>query len=285
MKKIGRRQAHSVTGDLTLILFLTLVGSFMVLPFIYSILQSLKPMEELFIFPPKFFVRNPTLGNFMDLFLRTNNMWVPFERYISNSIYISVLGTLLSVLVSSLGAYPLAKMKFKGRVVYEKIIVISLLFVHQVTAIPQYVIMSKLGMIDTMSALIFPAVASSLSIYLMKNFMSQLPDDLIEAAKVDGSSHLRTFAQIVMPNVKPAWITVVILTFQGLWNRGTGAYIYSEQLKNLPTLLTQISASSTVSTAGIAAAAAVFLMIPPVFVFVFSQNKIVETMAYSGIKG
>jgi len=212
-------------------------------------------------------------------------MWVPFERYISNSIYISVLGTLLSVLVSSLGAYPLAKMKFKGRVVYEKIIVISLLFVHQVTAIPQYVIMSKLGMIDTMSALIFPAVASSLSIYLMKNFMSQLPDDLIEAAKVDGSSHLRTFAQIVMPNVKPAWITVVILTFQGLWNRGTGAYIYSEQLKNLPTLLTQISASSTVSTAGIAAAAAVFLMIPPVFVFVFSQNKIVETMAYSGIKG
>lgn len=284
-RKVGRGQAHSLHGDIIMFIFLGLVGCFMILPFVYSIAQSLKPMEELFVFPPRFFVRNPTLDNFRDLFLRTNNMWVPFERYIFNSLIISLVGTGLSVIISSLAAYPLAKFVIPGSRTFERVIVMSLLFVYEVTAVPQYILLSKLGLIDTMGALLLPALASSLGLYLMKNFISQLPDDILESARVDGAGNFGIFFKIVMPNVKPAWITVMILTFQTLWNRGSGSYIYTEQLKNLPTLLSQISTTNTVSTAGIAAAATVFLMIPPILVFIFSQSQVVKTMAYSGIKG
>ena len=284
-QKTGRRQAHSIGGDILLFLFLLLVGVFMILPFVYSIVQSLKPMEELFIFPPKFLVRHPTMDNFKDLFLRTNNMWVPLERYIFNSILLSVAGTIFSVIISSMAAYPLAKYVFPGSRFFEKLIILALLFVYEVTAIPQYIILSKMGLIDSLWSMLLPAMASTLGLYLMKNFMTQIPDELLEAARVDGAGHLIIFWRIVMPNVKPAWVTAIILTFQSLWNRGTSSYIYTEQLKNLPTLLSQISTTNTVSTAGISAAATVFLMLPPIIVFLFSQSQVVETMAYSGIKG
>lgn len=284
-QRVGRRQAHSRWGDFFVFLFLALVGVFMALPFIYAVVQSLKPPEELFVFPPKFFVRNPTLENFVNLFLRTNNMWVPFERYIFNSLLVTVAGTAFSVLISSLAAYPLAKFVFPGSRGFEKLIVLSLLFVYEVTYIPQYVLLSKMGLIDTLWSLFLPALASSLGLYLMKNFMTQIPNDLIEAAKVDGAGNWRTFWTIIMPNVKPAWITLIILSFQSMWNRDTGSYIFTEQLKNLPAIFRQISATNTVATAGIASASAVLLMIPPILVFLFTQSQVVETMAYSGIKG
>ncbi|MBR7132642.1 MAG: carbohydrate ABC transporter permease [Clostridia bacterium] len=283
-KRTGRRQVHTVGGDIVLAIFLVIVGVFMFLPFIYSIVQSLKPMEELFVFPPKFFVRNPTLSNFKDLLLHTNNMWVPLERYIFNSFFVSVAGTVGSVIIGSMAAYPLAKFRFPGSALYEKIIVLSLLFVYNVTAVPQFIIMSKLKMVDTLWAVLLPSMASSLSLYLMKNFMSQLPDDLIEAAKIDGAGHMKIFLGIVMPNVKPAWVTAVIFVFQGLWNMQTDSYIFTESLKNLPTLLMQIS-TGTVATAGISAAASVILMLPPIIVFLISESQVVETMAHSGIKG
>ena len=257
----------------------------MALPFVYAIVQSLKPMEELFIFPPKFLVQNPTSENFLDLFLRTNNMWVPFERYIFNSVLVTAAATAFSVVISSMAAYPLAKFVFPGSRGFEKLIVLSLLFVYEVTYIPQYVLLAKIGLIDSLWSLFFPALASSLGLYLMKNFMTLIPNDLIEAARVDGAGTWYTFWRIIMPNVKPAWITLVILSFQGLWNRDTGSYIFTESLKNLPAIFRQISASNTVATMGISAASAVLLMIPPIVVFLFTQSKIVETMAYSGIKG
>lgn len=156
---------------------------------------------------------------------------------------------------------------------------------YEVTYIPQYVLLSKMGLIDTLWSLFLPALASSLGLYLMKNFMTQIPNDLIEAAKVDGAGNWRTFWTIIMPNVKPAWITLIILSFQSMWNRDTGSYIFTEQLKNLPAIFRQISATNTVATAGIASASAVLLMIPPILVFLFTQSQVVETMAYSGIKG
>ena len=284
-KKVGRRQAHSRWGDAIMFLFLALVGAFMILPFVYAVVQSLKPMEELLIFPPKFFVRNPTIENFTDLFMRTNNMWVPFERYIFNSLLVAVVGTATSVLISSLAAYPLAKFVFPGSRFFEKLVILSLLFVYDVVFIPQYILLSKMGLIDTLWSLLLPSFASSLGLYLMKNFMMQLPNDLIEAAKVDGAGNFYTFWRIIMPNVKPAWITLVILSFQAMWNRDTGSYIYTEALKNLPAVFRQISTSNTVATVGISSASAVLLMIPPILVFLFTQNKVVETMAYSGIKG
>ena len=256
----------------------------MLLPFIYAIAQSLKPTEELFLFPPNFFVRNPTFDNFLDLFWRTNNMWVPFERYIVNSVVMTVAGTVGSVVFSAMAAFPLAKFRFPGSRVYETGVTLALLFVYEVTYIPQYVVLSSLHLIDTVWAVILPAMSCTLGLYLMKQFMSQLPDALLDAASVDGASTWRQFVSVVMPNVKPAWITATILTFQGLWNRDTSTYIFTEQLKNLPAVFRQISSTNTVATVGIGAAAAVLLMIPPLLVFVFSQSRMIETMAHSGMK-
>lgn len=283
--KVGRRANHSIYGDFTILIFLCLLGLFMIIPFIYSIVQSLKPIEELFVFPPKFFVRNPTADNFINLLMSTNNMWVPFERYIFNSIYMTIVGSVGSVIISSMAAYPLAKFIFPGSKIYFKIITLSLLFVYEVTYIPQYILLSKLSLIDTPFAIILPVFASSLGLFLMKQFMSQIPDSLVEAATVDGASTWTTFWMLIMPNVKPAWLTAFILSFQALWNRDTSAFIFTEQLKNLPAMFRQISVSNTIATVGIASAAAVILMIPPILVFLFSQSKILETMAYSGIKG
>lgn len=282
--KVGRRQTHSLAGNFFLLLILVVLGAFMMLPFIYAISQSLKPIEELFVFPPKFFVRNPTLDNFIDLFQSTNNMWVPFERYILNSIFMTVLGTAGSVLISAMAAFPLAKFRFPGSRVYELVITMALLFVYEVTAIPQYVVLSSLHLTDTVWAIILPSFAGTLGLYLMKQFMSQLPDALLDAASVDGAGTWRQFWTIVMPNVKPAWITAIILTFQGLWNRDTSSLIFTEQFKNLPAVFRQISATNTISTVGIGAAAAVLLMILPLVVFVFSQSRMLETMAHSGMK-
>lgn len=283
--KVGRRATHSIAGNIGVLAFLVLLGVFMVIPFVYAVAQSLKPPEELFVFPPKFFVRNPTPDNYINLFMRTNNMWVPFERYIFNSIYMTLISTIASVIFAAMAAFPLAKFRFPGSVLYSKIITVSLLFVYEVTYIPQYILLSKLGLIDNPLAIILPSIASTLGLFLMQQFMSQIPDALIEAATVDGSSTFRTFWSVVMPNVKPAWITAFILSFQATWNRDTSSFIFTEQFKNLPAIFRQISVSNTIATVGVASAAAVILMIPPILVFVLSQSNVLETMAYSGIKG
>ena len=283
--RVGRRQSHSIGGDIFLFTILFLIGAFMVLPFIYAISQSLKPMEELFVFPPKFFVRKPTLDNFVNLLLRTNNMWVPLERYFVNSIWVPLISTAGGVILAAMAAYPLAKFRFPGSKIFAAMITMALLFVYDVTAVPQYVILSGLNLLDTQWALILPAMASTLGLYLIKQFMSQLPTGLIEAAMIDGAGMWKQFWSIIMPNTKPAVITATILTFQAIWNRDSSSLIYSEQSKNLPALFRQVTATNTTATAGLAAAVGVVLMIPPIVVFIFSQRLMIETMAYSGIKG
>lgn len=283
--RVGRRQTHSVSGSVALLLFLVLLGSLMVLPFVYAVLQSVKPAEELFVFPPRFFVRNPTADNFINLFLRTNNMWVPLGRYITNSVVITVIGTAGSVILSALAAYPIAKFRFPGGKLFETMITMALLFVSDVTAIPRYVVLNALGLLDTQWALIFPAMAGTLGLYLMKQFMTQIPDELIEASMVDGAGIFRQFWSLIMPNTKPAWITALVLTFQALWAQDTSNLVFTESQKNLPALFRQITSTNTIATMGIAAAISIVLLIPPIVVFIVSQSRMIETMAYSGMKG
>ena len=282
---VGRRQSHSVGGDIFLFSILFLIGAFMVLPFVYAISQSLKPMEELFVFPPKFFVKKPTIDNFANLLLRTNNMWVPLERYLVNSIWVTIVSTAGGVLLAAMAAYPLAKFKFPGSNFISTMMTLALLFVYDVTAVPTYVILNELRLLDTQWALILPAMASTLGLYLIKQFMSQIPTGLIEAAMIDGAGTWRQFWTIIMPNTKPAVITAIILTFQAVWNRDSSSLIYTEQSKNLPALFRQITATSTVATAGISAAVGVIMMLPPIIVFIYSQSRMIETMAHSGLKG
>jgi ABC-type glycerol-3-phosphate transport system permease component len=213
----------------------------------------------------------------------TQNMWVPFQRYLFNSFFISTVGTAVYIVIASLAAFPLAKHKFPGSVLYFQIVVWAILFRPEVTGIPQYIIISKLGMVNTYFAVILPVLAGSFGVFLMRQFMVTIPDDMLEAAKIDGSSEYRTFWTIVMPVVKPAWLTLIIFTFQQLWNSTGVQYIYDENMKVLPVVLQQITTAG-IARAGAGSAVALFLMIPPILIFILSQSSVMETMAHSGLK-
>ncbi|MBR7132542.1 MAG: carbohydrate ABC transporter permease [Clostridia bacterium] len=282
-EKSGSGVIRSGGGSAVVFIILLVSALFMLLPFYYAIVQSLKPMQEIFAFPPKFYVRNPTLSNYKSLMQLTNSMWIPFWRYVFNSVSQTAIGTVLIIIISSLAAFPLAKCDFPGRNLIFKTVVTSLLFVGPITAVPAFIVIAKLGLYNTYLALIVPSLASSLGLFLMKNFMEQLNDSLIESAKIDGAGLVTIYYRIVMPLTKPAWITVMILTIQSLWGGAGNGYIYDEQLKSLPVALSQITASG-MARSGASAAAGVVLMIPPFIFFVLSQRNVVQTMANAGIK-
>ena len=275
---------RSVGGDLGITLMLTFLGAFMFLPMLYVVMQSLKPLDELWMFPPRFIVMNPTLRNFSDLFVLMNTSWVPFSRYIFNTVLVSVCGTAGNLLFASLCAYSLAKIKFPGRKGIFKTIRTSLMFHETVTAVTRFTIMSVLLLIDTPLALIIPAFGSTLGLYLMKQFMeTNVNDSVLESSRLDGATEWKTFWVIAMPMVKPAWLTLIIYCFQGLWNAGASIYIYSEELKSLNYAISQITAGG-VARAGASAAATVIMMLVPILVFVLTQSNIIETMGSSGMK-
>ena len=249
----------------------------------YAVLTAFKPMEEILIFPPSFYIKNPTADNFLELALMMEDSWVPLSRYIFNSLLISVVGTLGHLLLAGMAAYPLAKIPFPGRKGLKQVVVMSLLFTTSVTYIPMYMVMKYLHLIDTQWSMILPAMQSSLGLYLMMNFMSTLPESLLEAARLDGAGEFRICFGLVMPNVKPAWMTLMIFSFQGLWNATGTSYIYSEQLKMLSAITTTITAGGIART-GVSAAAALLMMLPPILLFVFAQNNVIETMSNSGLK-
>ncbi len=275
---------RSVGGDLGITLMLTFLGAFMFLPMLYVVMQSLKPLDELWMFPPRFIVMNPTLNNFSDLFVLMNTSWVPFSRYIFNTVLVSVCGTAGNLLFASMCAYSLAKIKFPGRKWIFKTIRTSLMFHETVTAVTRFTIMSVLLLIDTPLALIIPAWGSTLGLYLMKQFMeTNVNDSVLESSRLDGATEWKTFWVIAMPMVKPAWLTLIIYCFQGLWNAGSSIYIHSEQFKSFNYAIGQITAGG-IKRAGASAASQVIMMMVPIAVFVISQSNIIETMGSSGMK-
>ena len=284
MKKFFKRQiSRSIGGNAVIIVFLFAMSILMMLPLVYAIIQSLKPMEELFIFPPRFWVVRPTLSNFKNLFLLTENLWVPFSRYLFNSFFVVIICTVLQVIIASMAAYPLAKHQFPGKKLIFNLVVLSLLFAGEVTFLPQYILISSMNMIDTFWALILPSAAYSLGLYLMRQNLMGFPDSILEASRIDGASEATVFWKIVMPSMKPVWLTMVVFSFGSLWSRSDTNYIYSEQRKNLITLLTQIS-SGGIARAGVGAAISVLLMLPPIVIFIITQSNVIETMTSSGLK-
>lgn len=275
---------RSVGGDTGIFVFLAIMGVFMFLPMYYTVIQALKPLDELWAFPPKFYVVSPTLKNFKDLFRLMNTSWVPFSRYLFNTVIISVGGTFGNLFLSSLAAYVLSKLVFPGKKWMFKLVESSLMFNAVAGSIANFIIMSYLGWVDTLWAIIIPAWGSTLGLYLMKQFMdSSVSDAVLESARLDGAKELYIFWNIAMPMVKPAWLTLIVYSFQGLWNTGSTIYIYSEQLKTFSYAIGQILAGGIVR-AGAGAAASVVMMIVPIIVFIISQSNIIETMASSGMK-
>ncbi len=290
-RKSGRRifrKKHkalnrSMAGNASLFIFMGVCALFMVLPLVMIVNNAFKSLDELFRYPPTVFVRNPSTDNFYDLFILMSNSWVPFARYIFNTIIISGGGTVGHVLLASSAAYPLAKHDFPGKRFLFSIVVLSLMFSWQVTQIPNYLIITLLGINNTYLAVIMPAFAYGLGLYLMKQFMEQIPDSLIESARLDGASEYKVFWTIIMPNVKPAWLTLAVLQFQTMWGNTGSAFLRDEQLKPLQYALGQI-VNSGPARQGAAAVVTLIIAAIPVTFFIICQSSIIETMTTSGMK-
>ncbi|MBS7238601.1 MAG: carbohydrate ABC transporter permease [Acetatifactor sp.] len=278
-----RKPNRSIWGDIFLYLFLAFVALVMAFPIIYAVGSAMKPLDELFKFPPTILPQNPTFDNFSDLFVTMGKSWVTFSRYLFNTVFITAVGTAGHLLIASMAAFVLAKYEFPGGPLFFKIVTIAMMFTGYVTVIPNYLIINALGWVDTYWAIIIPAFASPMGLFLMKQFMEGLPTALIEAAKIDGANEWRVFSEIVMPNVKPAWMTLIIFSVQGLWNNRASTFIYSEEKKTLVYALQQIQGGGIART-GQGAAVLVVVMIVPIAIFIFSESQILETMASSGLK-
>ena len=290
MAKKLRTRGHRVVlnrsagGDAGITFMLTILGVIMFFPMYYVVIQSLKPLDELFMFPPRFYVINPTFDNFSELFTLMSDSWVPFSRYIFNTVFITICGTCGNLVRASMAAYSLAKLRFPGRNAIFQMIVMSLMFHSTVNQVTHFIILSAFGWVDTYLSVIIPSMAGTMGLYLMKQFMeSSVPDTVLESARLDGASEFRTFLIIAMPMVKPAWLTLMIECFKSLWNSGASIYIHSEELKTFNYAINQI-VTGGIARSGAGAAAIVIMMIVPIGVFVLNQSQIIETMGSSGMK-
>lgn len=266
------------------VVFLLLFGIFSVLPLIYCITTSFKPLDELMIFPPRFLVTRPTAQNYLALPGLLSNIRIPLSRYIFNSVFISLVTTVLYVFISTMAAFVLTKSHIKGKKLIFKSIQYALLFNAFTLAIPQYLIFSYLKMIDTYWVYVLPYLASTMGVFLMKQYMEgSVPDALLEAARIDGAGYFRTFWEIVFPMVKPCCMTLTLFAFRDVWSGVPGGTIFSEALKTLPAIMTQITAGG-IARAGSAMAVTVIMMLPPILVYMISQSNVLESMNSAGIK-
>ncbi len=274
---------RSVGGDLTITVVLLIFGAFMFLPTYLLVITAFKPIGEMFLTPPLFYVIKPTFQNFIDLFASITATWVPLSRYFFNTVYISLGATVGCLIIGSMAAYSISKIRFPGSKLIFNLIVYSLMISSTVTGIAHFIIYVGLNWLNTYTISIVPVWASTLGLYLMKNFIDgSIHDSMIEAARIEGCSEFRIYLTLVMPLVKPAWLTLMITVFNSVWNRGASGYVYSENLKTFDESINTIISAS--GTQGAGSAAAVIMMSVPIIVFLISQSKIVETMGSSGMK-
>jgi ABC-type glycerol-3-phosphate transport system permease component len=268
-------------------LILVPLSIFMILPIIFIIFNAFKPIDELFAYPPRFFVQRPTLENFSKLFSTFTTSGIPVSRYLFNSIIITVVSMLATILISSAAAYAFSKKNFKLKNLLFEINTLALMFVPVAVSIPRYVIIVKLGLIDQFIINILPILAMPVGLFLLKQFIDQIPNELIEAAQMDGASDWTIFTKIVLPMTKPAIATIAILAFQAAWNNiePSTMFINDESMKNFAYYMSTLTATNNaVAGQGIAAAAALIMFIPNVLIFIFMQSKVMNTMAHSGLK-
>ncbi len=285
--QLVRRWGGVGAGEIITMILLTSLGLFMALPLVYMVSTAFKPLEELFLWPPRFVVLRPVMDNFEALLISTSALSVPFSRYIFNSMFVAVVVVIGVIVLASLAAYPLAKHRdMPGRNFIFLAVIAGLMFAPEVTQIPRYIVIDSLGMINTYWALILPLLPSTYGLFLMKQFTEQVPDEMLESARLDGANELRIFWQIVMPLVRPAWATLTIITFIFAWNEFFGPLVFTrtEAMRTLPLALAMIG-SDSIARWGAVAAATMITTAVPIIIFIIFHKKVMETMAYSGLKG
>ncbi len=274
-------------GQIKFLLILIPVALFMSLPIVYIFNHAFKPLTELFEWPPKFFVRNPSIENFVDLFAVTSTTGVPMARYLFNSIIISLVVVVLSIFVSSIAGFALSKLDFKLKKILMLANNIALMFVGAAVVIPRYIIIQNLGLIDTFWVHIFPGLAIPVGLFLIKQFIDQIPNELLEAARMDGATDFQIYYKVILPLIKPALATIAIVSFQSVWNNVETStnYINNESLKTFAFYMSTLTTSTnTVAGQGMAAAAALIMFVPNLVIFIILQKNVMNTMAHSGIK-
>lgn len=270
--------------------FMIFLVAFTALPLIYIVNAAFKPLDELFLFPPTFFVKHPTGKNFRDLVISLGSSTVPFLRYVFNSVFVSLCVVVGTVIISSTAAFALSKLELPFKTFWFNLIISALMFSNHVTTIPRYLVIESMGLYNSYTALILPQIAVAYNVFLMKQFLDQYPDQIMEAAHIDGAGDFLTFIKIVFPGQKPVVATMVVLTFVSCWNDFFSPLVYtsSQTMKTLPLALQTISGgagASSVSRAGAVSAASLLMILPVIIIFTLMQGKVMETMTQSGIKG
>ncbi|RKP53080.1 carbohydrate ABC transporter permease [Cohnella endophytica] len=274
--------------DFALVLGFTALAAFMSLPIIFILNHAFKPTNELFLFPPRFFVQNPTFSNFEQLFLHATNATVPFSRYVFNSVVVVTMTLVSVIVVSTMAAYVLAKYRFHFKQIILSMITLSLMFAPETVGIPRYLIISGIHLNNTYLGHVLPALASPIAVFMLVGFISQIPNELLEAAKIDGASHVGIFARIVLPLSVPAIATISIFTFQGVWGdvETSTLFMQDETMRTLAFYVNSLLSGlqNSVAAQNVAAAAGLLMFIPNLIIFLLFQRKVLETMIHSGIK-
>ncbi len=284
--RLGRLSFRISPSRVVVYLLMLMLVAFTALPLIYIVSTAFKPTDELYYFPPRFFVRHPTLENFSSLAKAVSGLTVPFSRAVFNSVLTAAVSVVLTVLCCCGGAYGMVKHRLPCSRAIFALIVAALMFSPQVTQIPTYLIVSGMGLQDSYFALIVTKIAVPFNFFLAKQFMEQMPDSFLEAGRLDGAGEMTLFFRIVMPFLKPAWATLVVFSFVSSWNDYFTplVYIRDEALKTLPLVLQTIGENGSIARAGAMGAATLLCTIPTVLLFSLMQKRVIETMAYSGIK-
>ncbi|OUS78772.1 ABC transporter permease [Paenibacillus sp. MY03] len=288
--KLRRRPRLSAMDGFQKLLTLLLIvlSVFMLLPIVYIVGHAFKPYHELFLYPPTFFVQEPSLQNVNELLAVTARSTVPMIRYLFNSVFVSALAVLLVTGVSALCAFPLSKHRFPGAGFVFAAILLTLMFAPEVVQIPRYLVVSEIGIMNTYFAHLLPLMAMPIGVFLLKQFVDQIPDSLLEAARIDGASEFVVFLRIVVPVCMPAIATVAILAFQNSWgNIETSAlFMLDDEMKSFAFFLSTLTnnLANNVAMQGAAAVASLIMFVPNLIVFVILQSKVIATMAHSGIK-
>ena len=280
---------HMRFGTWMVILLLTCISAVFVLPIIYIVCNAFKPLNELFLYPPRFFVKNPTLQNFYEFIYATDTSIVPFSRYLFNSLFVTVITVALTIVFSLACAFAFSKMKFPGKGWLFKVIIVALMFSPEAVVITRYLIVSGMGLLDTFWAHILPQLALPMGVFMIKQFMDQIPDSLCEAAHIDGANDFQVLFRIIAPSVAPAIGTVLIVSFQAVWGDTTTStlYTFTESRKTMPYFISTLTSGitgSSVARVGAAAAAGLILFLPNFIIFFVLQKSMIATMVTSGIK-
>ena len=293
-RKIRRLQQSGINptrferGQVKFYLYLIPIAVIMALPILMIVLNAFKPLDELNAYPPRFFVRMPTWENFRRLFSATQGSSVPISRYLFNSIVVTLIVVVCTVVICVAAGYVLSKKRFKYKKFLFSLNTLALMFVPVAVAIPRYLVIVFTGMYDSFWAQIIPLLAMPVGLFLLKQFIDQIPDALIEAAVIDGADVFTILRRIIIPIIMPAVATVAMMAFQAAWNstEASAMFVENETLKTFAYYMSTLTGATgnTISGQGISAAASLILFLPNLILFIILQSRVMNTMAHSGLK-